>query len=127
MERQIISTSSAPGAVGPYSQAVKVGQFVYTAGQVAIDPAAGALIEGGIEAQTEQVLHNLAAILAASGASLASVVKTTVFLQDIADFAAMNAVYARFFRDNPPARTTIAVAGLPMGARIEIEAVALIP
>jgi 2-iminobutanoate/2-iminopropanoate deaminase len=125
MQRDIISTDQAPAAVGPYSQAVRVGQFIYTAGQVAIDPALGRLIEGDVSEQTEQVLRNLTAVLEAAGAALQNVVKTTVFLRDMADFAAMNQVYGRYFGQNPPARSTIAVAGLPLGALVEIEAVAV--
>jgi 2-iminobutanoate/2-iminopropanoate deaminase len=125
MQRDIISTDQAPAAVGPYSQAVRVGQFIYTAGQVAIDPALGRLIEGDVSEQTEQVLRNLTAVLEAAGATRQNVVKTTVFLRDMADFAAMNQVYGRYFGQNPPARSTIAVAGLPLGALVEIEAVAV--
>jgi 2-iminobutanoate/2-iminopropanoate deaminase len=125
MQRDIISTDQAPAAVGPYSQAVRVGQFIYTAGQVAIDPALGRLIEGDVSEQTEQVLRNLTAVLEAAGATRQNVVKTTVFLRDMADFAAMNQVYGRYFGQNPPARSTIGVAGLPLGALVEIEAVAV--
>jgi 2-iminobutanoate/2-iminopropanoate deaminase len=101
--------------------------MLYTAGQVAIIPGTGKLVEGDVTPQTEQVLRNLAAVLQAAGTDLSQIVKTTVFLQDMADFAAMNAVYAAFFGPNPPARSTVAVAGLPLGARVEIEAVAIIP
>lgn len=127
MDRHIIHTDNAPAAVGPYSQAVRTGSMLYTAGQVAIVPGTGKLIDGDVTAQTEQVLRNLTAVLAAAGTELGHIVKTTVFLQDMADFAAMNAVYAAFFGPNPPARSTVAVAGLPLGARVEIEAVAIIP
>jgi 2-iminobutanoate/2-iminopropanoate deaminase len=127
MNKQIIHTDAAPAAVGPYSQAVRTGQMLYTAGQVAIIPGTGKLVEGDVTPQTEQVLRNLAAVLQAAGTDLSQIVKTTVFLQDMADFAAMNAVYAAFFGPNPPARSTVAVAGLPLGARVEIEAVAIIP
>jgi len=128
MTRTIISTKDAPAAVGPYSQGVRAGNFVYTAGQIALDPATGQLVEGGIEAQTERVLHNLQAVLEAGGSSLDQVVKTTVFLTDMADFQAMNGVYGRFFApdQSPPARSTVAVVGLPLGVRVEIEAVAVI-
>jgi 2-iminobutanoate/2-iminopropanoate deaminase len=126
MQREIVSTDQAPAAVGPYSQAVRVGQFIYTAGQVAIDPALGKLIEGDVSEQTEQVLRNVTAVLEAAGATLQNVVKTTVFLRDMAGFAAMNQVYSRHFGESPPARSTIAVAGLPLGALVEIEAVAVI-
>ncbi|MEA3459179.1 MAG: RidA family protein [Chloroflexota bacterium] len=125
MEREIVSTDKAPAAVGPYSQAVRAGEFVFAAGQVAIDPATGKFIGGGIEEQTRQVLKNLTAVLEAAGSSLGQVVKTTVFLRDIADFKAMNAVYAQFFPEQPPARSTIAVNALPLGALVEIEAVAV--
>jgi 2-iminobutanoate/2-iminopropanoate deaminase len=127
MKPNVIATKNAPAAVGPYSQGVQVGHFVYTAGQVALNPATGKLVEGGIAAQTGQVLTNLEAILETAGTSLANVVKTTVFLDDMADFAAMNEVYGRRFADPPPARTTVAVDALPLGALVEIEAVAFIP
>lgn len=123
--KQVIATSKAPAAIGPYSQAVVVGDLVYTAGQAAVDPQKGKLIEGGIEDQTRQTLRNIAAILEAAGSSMDRVVKTTVFLQDMGDFAAMNAVYATFFGDVPPARSTVQVAALPLGALVEIEAVAI--
>lgn len=126
MKKEIIATEKAPAAVGPYSQAVRVGHFVYTAGQVAIDPAVGKLIEGNVAEQAEQLLRNLTAVLAAAGATLQDVVKTTVFLRDMADFGALNEVYARHFGPNPPARSTVAVAGLPLGALVEIEAVAVL-
>lgn len=126
MEKQIVATEKAPAAIGPYSQGVRVGNFVFTAGQVAIDPAVGKLIDGDISAQTEQALRNVQAILEEAGTGLENVVKTTVFLQDISYFAAMNEVYAQFFSDSLPARSTVAVS-LPAGALVEIEAVALIP
>lgn len=126
MNRDIIHTSQAPAAVGPYSQGVSIGSLVYTAGQIPLNPATGQLVTGDIQAQTEQVCRNLAAILAAAGSDLSLVVKTTVFLQDMAEFKAMNEVYARFFPVAPPARSTVQVAGLPLGARVEIEAVALV-
>lgn len=125
MQRQIISTDKAPAAVGPYSQAVRVGEFVFTAGQVAIDPTTGKLIKGGIEEQTRQVFENLTAVLEAAGSSLDRVVKTTVFLKNIDDFKAMNEVYAQFFPTQPPARSTVAVGDLALGALVEIEAVAI--
>ena len=126
MKREIISTDKAPAAVGPYSQAVRVGDFVFAAGQVAIDPAAGKLIEEGDgAAQTRQVLTNLSAVLEAAGSSLDRVVKTTVFLKDMGQFKAMNAVYAEFFPSDPPARSTVEVAALPLGALVEIEAIAV--
>ena len=123
-----VSTAAAPAAVGPYSQAVSAGSTVYISGQVPLDPATGALVEGGIQAQAERVLTNIGAILEAAGLSYADVVKTTVLLADIADFKAVNEVYARFFTGPVlPARAAYAVAGLPLGARVEIEAVALRP
>ena len=127
MNKEIIHTEHAPAAVGPYSQAVRVGQFVYTAGQIPLDPATGKMVEHDITTQTERSLRNLEAVLAAAGGSLSDVVKTTVFLQDIAEFAAMNAVYAQFFSQNPPARSAVQAAALPLGARVEIEAVAFLP
>ena len=126
MRREPIKTSDAPAALGPYSQAIKVGDFVYTSGQVAIDPATGELIGGGIAEQTERVLKNVAAVLEAAGSSLDQVVKTLVFLADMDDFSAMNEVYGKFFTAAPPARSTVQAARLPKDARIEIEAVALI-
>lgn len=125
--REIIHTADAPDAVGPYSQAVRTAGMVFTAGQIALVPGTGKLVEGDVAAQTEQVCRNLKAVLAAAGSDIAHVVKSTVFLLDMADFAAMNAVYGRHFGDSPPARSTVAVAGLPMGARVEIEVVALLP
>jgi 2-iminobutanoate/2-iminopropanoate deaminase len=124
MEKEIINSKNAPAAVGPYSQAVKVGNMVYTAGQLGLDPATGKLVEGGIEAQTRQVLRNIQAVLAAAGSDLAHVVKTTVFLLDMNEFKAMNAGYAEFFLEQPPARSTVQVAALPLGGRVEIETVA---
>jgi 2-iminobutanoate/2-iminopropanoate deaminase len=126
MEREIIITDKAPAAVGPYSQAVRVGSFVFTAGQIPLDPTTGQMVEGGIEAQTRQALTNVSAVLEAAGTSLANVVKTTVFLADIGEFKAMNAVYAEFFPGAPPSRSAVQVAALPLGARIEIEAVAIV-
>ncbi len=126
-QKQAVSTGNAPSAIGPYSQAVLVSGFVYTSGQVGFHPGTGQLVPGGVEAETEQVLKNLEAVLAAAGSSLAGVVKTTVFLKDMNDFAAMNAVYARFLAPEgvtPPARSTVEVARLPRDARVEIEAIA---
>ncbi|HEY8227836.1 MAG TPA: RidA family protein [Pyrinomonadaceae bacterium] len=121
-----VKTDQAPGAIGPYSQAIKAGGFVFVSGQIPIDPQTGAFVPGGIAEQTEQVLKNLSAVLQAAGGSLAQVVKTTVFLADMKDFAAMNEVYGRFFTSEPPARATVAAAGLPRDARVEIEVVALL-
>jgi 2-iminobutanoate/2-iminopropanoate deaminase len=124
--RQRIQTENAPAAIGPYSQAIKAGGFVFCSGQVAIDPQTGQFVAGGIAEQTERVLKNLQAVLEAAGSSLDQVVKTTVFLADMKEFSAMNEVYARFFSEPPPARATVAAAGLPRDARVEIEVVALI-
>ena len=124
MDRQAIATSAAPNAVGPYSQAIAAGDFLFCSGQVHLDPASGTLVEGDIATQTARVLDNLAAVLAAAGRSMADVIKTTVFLVDIGDFAAMNEVYGRYMPDPPPARSTIGVAALPKGARVEIELIA---
>jgi 2-iminobutanoate/2-iminopropanoate deaminase len=122
--KKIIVSEKAPKAIGPYSVAVQVGQMVYTAGQIGLDPKTGEIVPGGIEAETRQVLTNLKNVLEDSGSSLGDVAKTTVFLKDMADFAKMNAIYGEFFSQNPPARSTIAVAGLPKGCSVEIEAVA---
>ncbi len=121
---EIVSTPGAPRAIGPYSQAVLAGGFLFTAGQVGFDPATGELVDDDIGAQTRRVLENLGAILAAAGLDFSCVVKTTVFLVDMADFAAMNEVYARAFGEHRPARSTVAVASLPRGARVEIEVIA---
>jgi len=123
MSRQIIHTSDAPAAVGPYSQAVRIGSLVYTAGQIGIDPATGQL-QDGLEAQARQVMRNLQAVLEAAGANFGSVVKTTIFITDMADFGVINGIYGSYFPDSPPARSTVAVAQLPLGALVEIEAVA---
>jgi 2-iminobutanoate/2-iminopropanoate deaminase len=124
MPLDLIVTDGAPKAIGPYSQGIIVNGLVFTAGQVALDPKTGELIAGSISEQTSRALENLRAILAAAGSSLSRVVKTTVFLVDMADFAAMNEVYGRAFGAHRPARSTVAVAALPRGARVEIEAVA---
>lgn len=124
MTKKIISTSAAPPAVGPYSQAVQAGDFLFVSGQIALNPQ-GEMAGDDIVVQTIQVLENLKAILAAAGLGLADVVKTTVYLTDLADFAEMNRVYAEYFGDQPPARATVQVAALPKGARLELEAVAL--
>jgi 2-iminobutanoate/2-iminopropanoate deaminase len=123
---KVISTKKAPAAIGPYSQAIQVGNLVYTSGQIPIDPATGTFIEGGIKEQTRQSLTNVRAILEEAGLSMANVVKTTVFLADMADFADMNAVYAEFFAEPYPARSAVAVKSLPKGALVEIEVVATI-
>ena len=121
-----VQTEHAPAAIGPYSQAIKAGGFVFVSGQIPIDPQTGQFVSGGVAEQTERVLKNLSAVLEAAGSSLEQVVKTTVFLADMKDFGAMNEVYARFFSAEPPARATVAAAGLPRDARVEIEAVALV-
>jgi 2-iminobutanoate/2-iminopropanoate deaminase len=125
MTRRAVSTSAAPSAVGPYSQAIATDDLVFCSGQVGLDPATGELVSGGVEAQTERALKNLEAVLDAAGCSFADVVKTTCFLADIGDFATFNAVYARFFPDPQPARSTFQVAALPKAASVEIEAVAV--
>lgn len=125
MNRQAITTESAPKAIGPYSQGISLGDLVFVSGQTPLDPATGKIVPGDVAAQARRCLQNVSAVLAAGGSSLDRVVKTTVFLVDMADFAAMNAVYAEFFGTVPPARSTVAVAGLPLGARVEIEAIAV--
>jgi len=124
--REPVKTPHAPAALGPYSQAIKAGGFVYVSGQVPIDPETGEFVAGGIAEQTDRVLKNVAAVLEAAGSGLDKVVKTTVFLADMDEFAAMNEVYAKFFKDAPPARATVQAARLPRDARVEIEAVALV-
>lgn len=124
--KTVITTSNAPAAVGPYSQGIKTESFVYTAGQLGLDPATKTLVEGGIEAQTRQTLENLKGILEAAGSSLDKAVKTTVYLRNMEDFALMNGVYATYFTSQPPARSTLAASGLPLGALVEIEIVALL-
>lgn len=125
MGKEIVSTKNAPGAIGPYSQAIKAGGFVYCSGQIPIDPATGNFVSNNVGEQTEQVLKNLNAVLDAAGSGLNEVVKTTVFLADMNDFAEMNEVYGRFFSENKPARATVQAARLPRDARVEIECVAL--
>jgi 2-iminobutanoate/2-iminopropanoate deaminase len=127
MPIEFVSTPSAPRAIGPYSQATRVGGLLFTAGQTGFEPATGELVDGGIAEQTDRVLRNILAILEAAGLDLSSVAKTNVYLVDMADFAEMNAVYARAFGEHRPARTTVAVAALPRGARVEIDAVAVLP
>ncbi len=125
-DTRAVHTDGAPAALGPYSQAIVAGGFVYTAGQIPLDPDSGELVEGGVEVQAERVLENLGAILAAAGSSFSKVVKTTVFLSDMDDYAAVNEVYARYFREPYPARSAVEVARLPRGVRLEIEAIARI-
>jgi 2-iminobutanoate/2-iminopropanoate deaminase len=124
--KKIVSTSKAPKAIGPYSQAILTDDLIFTAGQVGLDPATMEIVEGGVEAQTRQVLTNLKYVLECADSGLKYVIKTTVFLQNMDDFAAMNSVYAEFFPENPPARSTVAVAALPKGALVEIECVAML-
>ncbi|MDQ3321918.1 MAG: RidA family protein [Acidobacteriota bacterium] len=124
--KEIISTENAPGAIGPYSQAVKVGGFIFCSGQIPIDPQTGNFVSDDVTEQSEQVLKNLSAVLEAAGSNLNDVVKTTVFLVDMNDFTAMNEVYARFFGDNKPARATVQAARLPRDARVEIECIAVV-
>lgn len=126
MERVVVSTESAPPAIGPYSQAIAAGNLLFVSGQLPINPASGLMVQGDIGTMTRQIFANIATILAAGGSSLAKIVKTTVFLADLADFQAMNTAYAEFFPADPPARSTVQVARLPRDARIEIEVVALI-
>lgn len=123
--KKVLSTKKAPAAIGPYSQAIRAQGFLFLSGQVALRPESGELVAGDVRAQTEQVLNNLKAVLEAAGSSLAAVVKTTVFLADMNDFAAMNEVYGGFFPEDPPARATVEASRLPKDARVEIEAIAL--
>jgi 2-iminobutanoate/2-iminopropanoate deaminase len=123
--RERVVAADAPQPIGPYSVGIRTGEMVYTAGMAGVDPLTGKLVPGGIEAETRQTLKNLASILEAGGSSMPQVVKTTVFLQDMREFSRMNAVYAEFFPSEPPARSTVQVAALPLGARVEIEAVAV--
>ena len=125
-KRDVISSSAAPKAIGPYSQAIRTSELVFTSGMLGLDPASGNLMEGGLDSQVRQALDNLQAVLNQAGAGLDTVVKTTVFLKNMSDFAAMNAIYAEYFKDSPPARSTVEVAALPKGALFEIEAIALI-
>ncbi len=123
--KRIISTDKAPAAVGPYSQAVRTGNLIFTAGQIPLDPSTGEMVPGPIEDQTRQVLKNLSAVLEAAGSGLGDVVKMTVFMNDLGQFSRMNAVYAEFFPEAPPARSAVEVSALPLGAAIEMEAVAV--
>jgi len=125
MKKEIISTDQAPKAIGPYSQGVKAGGFLFLSGAIALDPATGEIVAGGIEAETEQVMKNIAALLAASALDFSDVVKTVIYLANMADFAKVNAIYGRFFPEAPPARVTVEVKGLPRGALVEIEITAL--
>ena len=124
-KKEVVTAKDAPQAIGPYSAAIKAGGFVFAAGQLAIDPATGKIVDGDIKVQTERVLKNVSAVLAAAGSSMDRVVKTTVFLKNMADFTAMNEVYGQFFKNQPPARSTVQVVALPRDGLIEIEVVAL--
>jgi 2-iminobutanoate/2-iminopropanoate deaminase len=126
MQKEIVSTANAPKAIGPYEQAVKVGEFVYASGQIPLDPKTGSVVEGDIKIQTRRALENLKAVVEAAGSSFDRVVKTTVFLKNIGDFAAMNDVYAEYLGAAKPARSTVAVADLPRGALVEIDLIALV-
>ncbi len=125
MKREAVKAAGAPAAIGPYSQAVRANGFLFCSGQIPLDPGTGKLVDGGIEAQTERVMKNIEAVLTAGGTTLRSVVKTTVYLVDLGDFPAMNAVYGKFFPEDPPARATVQVVKLPAGARVEIDATAV--
>jgi 2-iminobutanoate/2-iminopropanoate deaminase len=125
MSMEVIHTDKAPNAIGPYEQAIKANGFVYTAGQIGLEPASGELVAGGVEEQARRVLDNVTAVLEAAGSSWGQVVKTTIYLNDMADFAAVNAVYEGYLGGSKPARTTVAVAGLPKGALVEVDVVAL--
>ena len=127
MRREAVSTSDAPQAIGPYSQGIRAGQLLFLSGQIPLDPRTGALVDGDIGSQTERVLQNIAAILKSAGAGFENVVRTTVFLADMGDFAAMNAVYARHMPEPPPARSTVQAARLPRDARVEIDVIAVLP
>jgi 2-iminobutanoate/2-iminopropanoate deaminase len=122
--KKIISTNEAPGAIGPYSQAVRIGSFLFCSGQIPLDPKSGQIVAGDIAAQTRRVLDNIAAVLRAEGLTFDSVVKTTVFLTDLGDFQTVNEIYGSYFKQSPPARSTVQVSALPKGAKIEIEAIA---
>lgn len=125
MQRSVIATPAAPAAIGPYSQAIRAGNLVFTSGQIPLDPATGQMVTGDLAAETRRVLDNLAAVLSAAGVGFADVVKTTIFLTDMGDFAAVNALYAERFAGAPPARSTVQVARLPKDARVEIEMIAV--
>ena len=126
MAKMVITTDKAPKAIGPYSAGIQINGFVYTSGQLGMDPQSGNLVEGGVEAETKRALENLSAVLQAGGSNLRHVIKTTVFLRDMNDFAKMNGIYETFFSEQPPARSAVQVAALPKGAAVEIEAVAVV-
>jgi 2-iminobutanoate/2-iminopropanoate deaminase len=123
--KKIISTADAPAAVGPYSQAVRAGSTIYCAGQIPLDPKSGQIVSGGVDAQTRRVMENITAVLKAEGLTFDSIVKTTIFLMDLGDFQTVNEIYGSYFKQQPPARSTVQVAGLPKGARVEIEVIAV--
>ena len=125
MEKQVVNTDQAPAAIGPYSQALKVGEMVFVSGQIPIDPATGDIVQGDIKAQTRQVLTNLNAVLAAAGSSLERTVKTTVYITNMDEFSQVNEVYSEFFKDQPPARACVEVSRLPKGVTVEIDAIAV--
>ncbi len=125
MKKRIIQTDQAPAAIGPYSQAIRVGDFLYTSGQIALDPQSGEFLSGEIEQETERTIENISAILIAGGLSLENVIKTTVYLTDLSHFARMNHIYEKYFSGNKPARACVQVAALPKGAKVEIEAIAI--
>ncbi len=125
MKKRVIQTDQAPAAIGPYSQAVRVGDFLYTSGQIALDPQSGEFLSGEIEQETERTIENISAILTAGGLSLDNVIKTTVYLTDLSHFARMNHIYEKYFSGNKPARACVQVAALPKGAKVEIEAIAI--
>ncbi|MEM7028498.1 MAG: RidA family protein [Chloroflexota bacterium] len=124
--KQVIQTDHAPAAVGPYSQAIKLNNLIFTAGQIGLDPATGKIVDGGIEAQTRQVMSNLEAVLKEAGVGMDAIVKTTIFLTDLGNFGTVNGIYGEYFADAPPARSTVEVAGLPLGAIVEVEAIAIL-
>ncbi len=126
-KKETVASDQAPQPIGPYSAAVKAGHLVFTAGQIGIDPATGEVVSGGVEAETRQVMKNIQVLLEAAGTRLERVVKTTIFLRDMNDFARVNAIYGEYFPSQPPARSTVAVAGLPKGVAVEIETIALLP
>ena len=123
--KKIISTNEAPAAIGPYSQAIRIGQFVFTSGQIPLDPKTGNIVEGDISVQARRVLDNMTAVLAAENLTMGHIIKTTIFLTDMNDFAKVNEVYGSYFQDQPPARSTVAVSALPKGANVEIECIAI--
>jgi 2-iminobutanoate/2-iminopropanoate deaminase len=126
MDKIVVTSNKAPKAIGPYSVAIRAGLFIFSSGQLGLDPQSGDLVPGGIEAETRQALTNILHVLEDAGSGMQAIVKTTVFLKDMADFSKMNAVYAEFFLENPPARSTVQVAALPKGGSVEIEAVAIV-